>query len=46
MRILFEDLLGYERIWAAGTPWVVFELAPRELAPIAGGRVTAVKSAG
>ena len=39
-----EDLLQYETVWAAaGTPHAVFEVAPGELVPIAGGRLVAVK---
>jgi prolyl-tRNA editing enzyme YbaK/EbsC (Cys-tRNA(Pro) deacylase) len=41
---LDEDLLRYERIWAAaGTPNAVFGLTPQELVAIAGGHVVAVK---
>jgi len=38
-----EDLLAYPSVWAAaGTPRRVFELTPRALREITGGRVTAV----
>jgi len=39
-----EDLLTFEKIWAAaGHPNALFELSPRDLAPMTGGKVTAVK---
>ena len=41
---LDEDLLRYEKIWAAaGTPHAVFELTPSELKSIVDCRVIAVK---
>jgi len=41
---LDEDLLQYDSIWAAaGTPKAVFELTPRELQRMTGGRVISVK---
>ena len=45
--LIDEDLLGYERIWAAaGTPRAVLELAPGDLERLTEGLVTAVKPAG
>ncbi len=42
-----EDLLSFERIWAAaGTPNAVFELCPAELTRITGGRVMCVTGNG
>ncbi|MBX5451773.1 YbaK/EbsC family protein [Thermogemmatispora sp.] len=39
-----EDLLRYERIWAAaGTPSALFALTPAELQAMTGGRVAAIK---
>ncbi|WP_069801250.1 YbaK/EbsC family protein [Thermogemmatispora onikobensis] len=39
-----EDLLRYERIWAAaGTPSALFALTPAELQAMTGGRVVAIK---
>ncbi len=39
-----EDLLQFESIWAAaGTPNAVFQLVPRELVQMTGGRVERVK---
>ncbi len=39
-----QDLLQYERIWAAaGTPNAVFQLTPAELVKITGGRVEEIK---
>ena len=41
--LIDEDLLRFERIWAAaGTPNAVFELSPGELPRITGGRVIRV----
>jgi prolyl-tRNA editing enzyme YbaK/EbsC (Cys-tRNA(Pro) deacylase) len=42
---LDEDLLKYEKIWAAaGTPNTVFELTPGALGKITGGKVVKVKA--
>lgn len=42
--LIDEDLLRYQRIWAAaGTPNAVFPLAPQDLVRITGGRTAAVK---
>jgi prolyl-tRNA editing enzyme YbaK/EbsC (Cys-tRNA(Pro) deacylase) len=39
-----EDLLNFERIWAAaGTPHAIFGLTPEELVRMTGGRVVSVK---
>jgi len=39
-----EDLLAHPRIWAAaGHPNALFELDPRELESMSGGRVTGVR---
>ncbi|GER83599.1 MAG: YbaK/EbsC family protein [Thermogemmatispora sp.] len=39
-----EDLLHYERVWAAaGTPSALFALTPAELQAMTGGRVVAIK---
>jgi prolyl-tRNA editing enzyme YbaK/EbsC (Cys-tRNA(Pro) deacylase) len=39
-----EDLLQYEIIWAAaGTPYAVFKLTPRELVAMTRGTVTPIK---
>jgi prolyl-tRNA editing enzyme YbaK/EbsC (Cys-tRNA(Pro) deacylase) len=39
-----EDLLKYDRIWAAaGTPNAVFGLLPADLVKMTGGRVTSIK---
>ncbi|WP_052889143.1 YbaK/EbsC family protein [Thermogemmatispora carboxidivorans] len=39
-----EDLLRYERIWAAaGTPSALFALTPAELQAMTGGRVVTIK---
>lgn len=40
-----EDLLRYTEIWAAaGTPYAVFKLAPRDLLSMTGGQVVPIKS--
>ena len=40
---LDEDLLRFERIWAAaGTPHAVFELSPTDLPRLTGGRVITI----
>jgi prolyl-tRNA editing enzyme YbaK/EbsC (Cys-tRNA(Pro) deacylase) len=42
---LDEDLLQYEKIWAAaGTPNAVFELTPNDLKKMTSGKVTRVKA--
>jgi prolyl-tRNA editing enzyme YbaK/EbsC (Cys-tRNA(Pro) deacylase) len=39
-----EDLLNYDRIWAAaGTPNAVFGLLPADLVKMTGGKVTSIK---
>ncbi len=39
-----EDLLQYERIWAAaGTPNAVFELTPADLVKMTGGKTVGIK---
>jgi prolyl-tRNA editing enzyme YbaK/EbsC (Cys-tRNA(Pro) deacylase) len=39
-----EDLLGYETVWAAaGTPFAVFEVPTRDLAPATGGTLIDLK---
>jgi prolyl-tRNA editing enzyme YbaK/EbsC (Cys-tRNA(Pro) deacylase) len=44
--LIDEDLLQYEEVWAAaGTPHVVFPVAPAQLATSTGGRVTRVTKA-
>lgn len=41
--VIDRDLLRYDVIWAAGgTPNALFQLDPRDLAPMTGGRVIAV----
>lgn len=43
--LIDEDLLGFERIWAAaGTPNAVFELVPGDLPRLTGGTVTNVRT--
>jgi prolyl-tRNA editing enzyme YbaK/EbsC (Cys-tRNA(Pro) deacylase) len=39
-----RDLLGYERVWAAaGTPFAVFSIPPRELQRVSGAALVDVK---
>ena len=38
-----QDLLGYERVWAAaGTPHAVFELDPTQLERMTGGKIVSI----
>jgi prolyl-tRNA editing enzyme YbaK/EbsC (Cys-tRNA(Pro) deacylase) len=42
--LIDQDLLSFDEIWAAaGTPYAVFRLTPRELLHITGGRAGDVK---
>ena len=44
LTIIDEDLMNYETIWAAaGTPFSVFSLQPKDLPELTGGKVTTVK---
>ncbi|HVP21879.1 MAG TPA: YbaK/EbsC family protein [Anaerolineaceae bacterium] len=44
LALIDEDLLTYPTVWAAaGTPHAVFELNPRELQRMTGGRIVTIK---
>jgi len=44
LTIIDEDLMNYETIWAAaGTPFSVFSLQPKDLPELTGGKVATVK---
>jgi len=42
--LIDEDLMGYAEIWAAaGTPYSVFKLSPRDLLQITQGKMISVR---
>ena len=38
-----EDLLQYETLWAAGTPYAVFSLSAKELQTVTSGKIVLIK---